>query len=515
MSLSTSSPFTAPLSTSSLPRQTLLFALVLGVVGDELVYSNGLTGPALLILLGLLLPAAFWLTRQQGSLAPGQLLLWGGVALLAAALRLWSALPILDAALLLVIASAAAQILLRTVRIGFREAAISQQLLTHIMLPLQAAFGGFPLLSRLELKPASAPAFAWPALRGALLAIPLLLLFARLFAAADATFESYLRELPALLSESTLEHLFLVLFLSWLCFGLLAAAWRERSMPRLPTINFRLGDVEVSVLMGLLALLFVVFAALQLGHLLQDADGITRSTGLTIADYARRGFFQLAWIAALALIVLQLLAFFSRNQRLYAGFAALLLVCVLILLASAVQRMGFYIVSFGLSIDRIMASAVMLWLTGCLLLFASTVLRNRSEGFASGVAGMGMAVCLALALMNPAALVTRVNIERSLSDPVTLDTIYLSNLGADAVPTLLEYFPQLPAQSQCEIATLLIGQWLTPGNDNLLRQHDWRRWNHAYNRAVDATQANAELLRSKGFNTGQIYYGNREELPCA
>jgi hypothetical protein len=494
---------------NSPPRQTLWLALLLGVVGDQLSFGVGLTGPVVLVWLSLLVLAAVWLARHSNWCGP--LGLWGGIAVLAAGLRLWLALPSVDLALFLVIGTAAAQILLRTARISFLQADVFQQLFAYVTVPLRCAFGGFTVLGRLDIKPSTTHPMLLPVLRGLLLACPLLLVFTLLFAAADVTFENYLSQLSALVSKTTLQHLLLVLIMGWLALGLLASAWQPRSTYASPALSVKLGDTETLVLMGLLAMLFVAFAMLQMSHLLHDGAGIAQSTGLTIAEYARHGFFQLLWIAALALAVLQALALCCRNQQLFAGFAALLSVCVLVVLASAVQRMLLYVDSFGLSIDRVEATTVMVWLAGSLLLFAGTVLRNRPAGFASGAVSLGVVVCLALTLLNPAALVTRINIERSLNRQLALelDLDYLHKLGADAVPTLLDYFPQLPPKLQCEIGMVLVTNWLAGGNSAEQHLQDWRRWNHAWYRAENLVQERSEQLLTAAARSGNAYYLNR------
>ncbi len=481
-----------PVLINSTPRQTLSLAVVLGLVGDQLVWGAGLTGPVLLIWLSMLVLVAAWLARYNNWCR--QLLLWGGVAVLAAAMRLLLTLPIVDLAMLAIMVAAAAQILLRTAGFSFRQADAWQQVLAHLAVPLQTLLGGFPVLGRLEFKPAPAHPAIYAGLRGLLFASPLLLAFTLLFSAADITFENYLTQLPALFLPTMLQHLLLVLLISWLALGLLASAWQPRTARASPVMASRLGATETLVMMGLLTLLFISFASLQLSHLLRDATGIALTTGLSTAEYARYGFFQLVWIAALALLMLQVLSACIDNQRLFAGFGAVLLLCVLIVLASAVQRMQFYIQSFGLSIDRVVASTVMLWLAASLLLFAATMLRNRPEGFASGTVSLGIAICFGLALVNPAALVARINIDRSLNQQQILDLGYLIQLGPDATPTLLEYWPQLAHDTQCGVANDLVRKWLTNDNTNVQQMQDWRHWNLANYRALTVVQAHRQQL---------------------
>lgn len=495
---------------NSPPRQTFWLALLLGLLGDQLSFGVGFTGPVVLIWLGSLVLCAGWLARNARWLR--SLLLWGAIAVLAAGLRLWLAFPVVDVALFLVIGTAAAQILLRTAGLGYLQADLYQQLLAFVRVPLQALLGSFSIVGRLEFKPAPAHPAIMGALRGLLLASPLLLVFSLLFAAADVTFENYLSQLPDTFSLNTLQHGLLVLWLGWLALGLLAAAWQARTTHPSPTLTVKLGNAETLMMMGLLALLFLAFAGLQLSHLLHDGAGIAQTTGLTIAEYARHGFFQLLFIAALALAMLLLLSGCCSNRRLFAGFAGLLLVCVLIVLASAVQRMLFYLDSFGLSIDRVIASMVMLWLCGSLFLFAATVLRNRPAGFVSSVITLGIGVCFGLTLLNPAALVTRVNIERSLSQQQALDADYLFKLGADAVPDLLAYFPQLPSATQCELGMVLLANWVGSNNSNALHLQDWRHWNRAYHLAQSLVQANSQQLLVAAQRTGNPYYSSIENL---
>src|SRR5207237_8333932 len=65
-----------------------------------------------------------------------------------------------------------------------------------------------------------------------------------------------------------------------------------------------LGIVETCVVLGALDALFAAFVAVQFRSAFGGAAFVERTTGLTYAAYARRGFFELVVVAALALPLL-------------------------------------------------------------------------------------------------------------------------------------------------------------------------------------------------------------------
>ena len=65
-----------------------------------------------------------------------------------------------------------------------------------------------------------------------------------------------------------------------------------------------------------LDLLFLLFCAIQAGvFLADDKDELLRSTGLTYAEYARQGFFQLVVVTVLVLVVVAVLVIGLAHRR--------------------------------------------------------------------------------------------------------------------------------------------------------------------------------------------------------
>ena len=89
---------------------------------------------------------------------------------------------------------------------------------------------------------------------------------------------------------------FLTLFFAWIVAGLLWVALlasnpESLAFPRPTALS--LGIVETSVVLGLLDALFLAFVAVQVCYLFGGAERVVETAGLTYAEYARRGFFDL------------------------------------------------------------------------------------------------------------------------------------------------------------------------------------------------------------------------------
>lgn len=319
---------------------------------------------------------------------------------------------------------------------------------------------------------------------GLLLTVPILLVFGALLASADPIFERTIRWLIDWDFERLASHLLLTSVLTWCAAGLLMTIaatgplWPFGDRPwRTPTLGF----LEVGIPLTALALLFALFVGVQFRYLFGGEDLVRATVGLTYAEYARRGFFEL--VTATALVVPLLVAgneFLDTTEALtrrrFRWLAAWLLALVALIMASALERLRLYVGAYGLTDTRVYAAAVMLWVGLVLAWFGGTVLRGHRERFVLGALVAGFVVLALLNVANPEAVVARTNLRRAVAG-AELDVEYLARLGADAAPTLRNESPTLPAETRCAIVAVLSERW---GEANVL---DWRTWNLARHRA--------------------------------
>src|SRR6266581_4005083 len=198
---------------------------------------------------------------------------------------------------------------------------------------------------------------------------------AALFAEADEVFANVLRNLFAFDAASIVQHTFFICFWGALTAGLLRWALLARPIAT-PRMDFMPASVTpFAVALGLLNALFLLFVVVQLRYFFGGAALVEQTGGLTYAEYARRGFFELVTASALVLPVLLATDFLARGGtppqiRTIRQFSGLLLVLLAVIMASALERMRLYVSAFGLSATRLYATAFMVFLIGVFAWFA-------------------------------------------------------------------------------------------------------------------------------------------------
>ena len=332
-------------------------------------------------------------------------------------------------------------------------------------------------------EPAAAPrGRAWPQharmlARGTVMAVPPLLVLTALLASADPVFERVLHNAMFDGLEPLLEHLLFAGVIAWLTSGYLRAFMvrDDAVMDRVQIPRAAVASAEISVALILLKALFLVFLIVQIRYLFGGASLVEVTEGLSYADYARRGFFELVAAAALVVPVLLVADWAAapdgRGLSVQRATSALLVVLLIGgVLASAAYRMWLYTDAYGLTEDRLYGTVFMVWLTGVLVWLALTVLRGHRPRFAFGAVVGGLACIAALHALNPHGVIARVNIARAASG-AQYDGKYLTTLSADAVPALVGRMSSLPQAERCRVAALLKERWSGP------REGDWRTWN--------------------------------------
>src|SRR5262249_21393896 len=212
------------------------------------------------------------------------------------------------------------------------------------------------------------------------------------------------------------------------------------------------------------------------------------------AEYARRGFFELMTASILVLpILLGAEAIVHTGTpaqvRVFRQLAGLLLALLSGVMISALQRMRLYVAAFGLSTQRLYATAFMILLFGVLAWFAWTVLRGRRDRFVFGALMQGLAVLAGLPLVNPDAYIVDHNLNRPGAER-PFDAKYAVTPGGDALPPRLSALPRLGAEDRCIVMRGLLGRW-----DQA--ETDWRTWNWSRARARSLVRNQARTLKAE------------------
>src|SRR5215472_1745724 len=292
-------------------------------------------------------------------------------------------------------------------------------------------------------------------LRGVLLATPVVLLLGWLLTQADAVFASFFRFRTDPLDWSGHAILFSVGALA--AAGLVRAASAE-PMQALPRVGWRLGGIESLVVLVALDMVLAAFTAAQVVAATGAGAAAIRTQGLTYAEYARSGFFQLLWVAGIALVLLLVLRAFMVFAEIAVGFT-------LVIVAVAFQRLNLYESVYGFTMLRLYCQVFAGWIAVVYLALAValTPLGRRRQWLLTAAAAAGVAGLLALNLVDPEALVVRLDVSEAHATQ-RLDVDYLTSLSNDAVPALTAAIPSLdPAAQQAVRDRLCPGAPPPPG----------------------------------------------------
>ena len=311
-------------------------------------------------------------------------------------------------------------------------------LTASLVLPAAAVLRALPWLGRgLRGRPAPLRAAAI-VLAGA----AVLLVFVPLLASADAAFSAVVATLTPEVDGGAVVRWAFLFGLGAAATGgaafLLVAAPEPTVGPRRAT---RLRCLDWALPTGLLVAVFGLFVGVQFVTLFGSHDYVLRTTGVTYAEYARSGFWELLVVTALALGVL---AFDSRwaPQRTATERAtkrvllAALAVLTLVVVASAWHRMWLYQQAWGFTVLRVLVLTIELWLGAGFVLALANVLRLRPAGLSRAMLALGVVALLGLAVLDPERFVAEHDVARWAATG-ELDTEYLSGLSADAVPALV------------------------------------------------------------------------------
>ena len=411
-----------------------------------------------------------WGRRSRHPLTPADV----GWTLLAVALTAVGTVRAADWLAALCLMAAAAAAALAVARRSFRSLTVS------LLAPVIAAMRALPWVAR---GMRTGPRRLVRAGAAVLSAGLVLLVFVPLLASADAAFSRVVEAVtPEIAVDSVVRWIFLFAFGTAAAAGaffLLVAPPPEPygADPR-PT---RLRLLDWALPTGVLVAVLALFVGVQFVVLFGSDDYVLRTTGLTYAEYARSGFWQLLAVTALALGMLALGSRWaparSPAERIAKrGLLAALALLTLVVVASAINRMWLYQQAYGFTVLRLLVLTCELWLGAGFLLALAAVLRLRPGGLSRPMVAVGMVALLGLAVLDAERFIAAHNVAR-WSETGTLDVSYLGTLSADAVPALVD-LP--PAVRDCILVDI---------GDGLATPDDWRATN------VSREAARAELAR--------------------
>jgi len=324
-----------------------------------------------------------------------------------------------------------------------------------------------------------------PFLRGILIAIPILIVFAFLLASADTIFLGVLTSIFQLTIFENLPELMwrliIILSAAWVVAGVLVYALARRAEPNADQVPgdfappLHIGFIEAFTVMLLVDILFATFAWIQFAYLFGTSEWAARGPW-DYREYARHGFGELLFTSVLSLILILALHHITwretrRQIVLFNILSSLMIGLVLVMVASAWQRMIYWeqVEAYMFTQTRIYVRIFIVWLALLFGWLSVTVWRlHKRFGIGAFVAVLGFLITLNV--INPDDSVARYNLA-DYSRTGVIDGNYLNILSEDAVPATIEAFRNAPPESR-----RVLGFYLQERLNQMERDKSWQDW---------------------------------------
>lgn len=340
--------------------------------------------------------------------------------------------------------------------------------------------------------------------RGVAVAILPVTILVALLASADAVFASlfsFAADFGQLLSHAIVAGI-----VAMMAAGLLVVAHVNPSSIGEGDHRRWLGPVESTVLLASMVLVYGAFVTTQIVTALGGAAHVLETAGLTRAEYARSGFFQMLAAAAMTLALLFIVQTYgeigdrraTQRHRLLSATCSLLTIAVV---GVSISRLDLYADAFGLTMLRLYSTIFAGFVGVVFILFIIDLFADgRAERTAGGTNGarrrawflpavglVAWGLLMGLNGSSPEKIVSDRNLEHRTTQG-EFDVLYATSLSADAIPTLFAGLDEQPIlDSSGDLMIALCDRWAFSDHDVSYGVFGFNRSrDRAHTAAVDA-----------------------------
>jgi len=330
-------------------------------------------------------------------------------------------------------------------------------------------------------------------IKGTLLSAPLVVVLIALLGSADPVIRWSTDRITDWLPDwSFPPRVMFFTFLLLLTLGANSIASRqiEARFPQYPPLGATptVGVTEQRMMLWSAAVVLWLFVALQASYFIHPPPAAI-GTGVTFADYARRGFGELSFAATIVGAIVIILEFArpadatDRDRTVLRRLELALVIALELVLISAFHRVILYENAYGFTAARVHAQGYMVVMAAVLLTLAVEILNGRiSIAFGRRVAEIALGVFTLLVFWNYEAWIANKNIDRAMTSQ-QFDARYATReLSRDAIPTLVTRRAEIPQPQRDSLETLLACKPLPA-------PRRWYEWNRSVRNADRALRS--------------------------
>jgi hypothetical protein len=321
---------------------------------------------------------------------------------------------------------------------------------------------------------------------GLLISLPLLFVIIMLLSSADMIFSYYFKNITDIFNNIDLgefpAHAIVVLLIAFYLFGYV---WSFKRRDKAETQNLVMGTltweaITIITVLVILNIVYLIFTIIQFSYL-YGGGSMTLPASFTYAEYARRGFFELAAVTFINfIIVLSCIKFVKRENKKLLTIVNILFTALILftlnMLYSANFKLTLYESSFGYTYLRVFVHLFMLLLF-ILSIIVLIGIWYRKVPVMKSIIVITIIMYTVINYLNIDAFIARKNIERYHATG-NLDVEYLTLLSFEAVPYMLE----LRNVNDNNIREVIVKN-LQNRKEALDRQNSWSEFNFSKNNA--------------------------------
>jgi hypothetical protein len=318
--------------------------------------------------------------------------------------------------------------------------------------------------------------------------LPVLLIFGLLFASADAVFKDLFSELTNL---STLwqtifsPRILLTALFSVALSGMLFYVVSDSDKPADAQVAKKAYNTELTVMLGMVNILFFTFVIIQAVYLF-GGHNVVLGSDISYAEYGRKGFFELVWVAIGVFGLGFVLKGWDllRTHKLNMMLLYALIAQVSIIILSALRRLSLYEEAYGFSELRLYAHLFVFFIVIAFALLVMALQRKWLDTtFLYRLVLLGIGYVLLVNVINVPALVARQNLANPPQNG-QVDYNYIMSLSPDALPSQREVLERVKDQANAQYyRNYLCASY---GRRQLEENRHWSEFSFAQSGALNA-----------------------------
>ncbi len=279
------------------------------------------------------------------------------------------------------------------------------------------------------------------AFTGIACAVPLLIIIIPLLISSDVAFQGLIESIFSNTIQSIMKIILgLVLSLLIIAYGF--SFKKDRTKKLYAREYTGIDNTYIISFLSVITLCYILYIFSQFAYFFSAMSGILPDGYVfTVAQYARRGFFEMATVAAINMIIVFASITISKKQEGKVNvfvkiLCTFIILFTLLIIATAISKMVLYIDQFGMTVLRITTSSFMVFLS---VVFISLLLRVYKASIkvlkVSLIAACCVLTVLGVANVNRVAAGYNYQryIDKTLPD-IDINAIY--ELGDEGVPYL-------------------------------------------------------------------------------